>query len=119
MSFNVFEVLERLLQYRNNWNEVESQLFEKLTTKRIKGEGKHMHGRLEKWKERIKTNFLDQDVLYDMYCNGIAVLKTESVYKISKNYHPKVYVEECKYTDAKYQQSSMLNNSDDDSHFVV
>ena len=81
-----------MLQYRNNWNEAESQLFERLTTEPIKGKGKHMHGRLEKWKERIKTNFLDQDVLYDMLCNGIAVLKTESVNKLSKIYHPQVYV---------------------------
>ena len=52
------------------------------------------------WKERIKTNFHGQNVPYDMYCNAMAVLKINSVYKQSKNYHPQVYVEECKYTDA-------------------
>ena len=40
MSFNVSEGLEWVLKYRNIWNEVESKLFEKLTTEPIKGEGK-------------------------------------------------------------------------------
>ena len=43
-----------------------------------------------------------------MYCNATAVLKIDSVYKQGKNYHPQVYVEECKYTDAENQQCSML-----------
>ena len=62
MLFNVSEVPECMLQYRNIWNEVESQLFEKLATGPIKGEGKYVHGKLKMWKERIKTNFYDQDV---------------------------------------------------------
>ena len=32
-------------------------------------------------------NFHGQDVLYVMYYNPIAVLKIDSVYKQSKNYH--------------------------------
>ena len=62
MSFNVSEVPEYMLQYRNIWNEVESQLFEKLAKGPIKGEGKYVHGKLKMWKERIKTNFYGQDV---------------------------------------------------------
>ena len=46
------------------------------------------------WKERIKTNFHGQDVPYDIYCNVTVVLKIDSVYKQSKNYHPQVYLEE-------------------------
>ena len=79
MSFNVSETSAWVLQYRNIWNEVESNLFEKLTTKPIKGEGKYMHGKLKTWKERITTNFHGQDVPYDMYCNATAVLKIDSV----------------------------------------
>ena len=48
-----------------------------------------------------------------MYCNATAVLKIDSVYKQGKNYHPQVYVEECKYTDAENQQCSMLSDDDD------
>ena len=44
MSFNVSEAPEWVFQYRNIWNEVESQLFEKLATGLIKGEGKYVHG---------------------------------------------------------------------------
>ena len=117
MSFNVSEAKEWVFQYRNIWNEVESQLFEKLTTGPRKGEGKYVHGKLKMWKERIKTNFHGQDVPYDMYCNATAVLKIDSVYKQSKNYHRQVYVEECEYTDVESQQCSML--SDDDGYFLV
>ena len=52
-----------------------------------------------------------------MYCNATAVLKIDSVYKQGKNYHPQVYVEECKYTDAGDRQCNML--SDDDGFFEV
>ena len=98
-------------QYKKIWNEIESQLFEKLATEPIKG--KYVRGKLKTWKERIKTKFHGQDVPYDMYCNATAVLKIDSVYKQGKNYHLQVYVEECKYTDAEKQQCNMLNNDDD------
>ena len=75
-------------QYKKIWNEVESQLFEKLATEPIKGEGKYVHSKLVYWKEGIKTNFHDQDVPYNMYCNATAVLKIDSVYKEGKNYYP-------------------------------
>ena len=107
MSFNVSKAREWVLQYKNIWNEVESQLFEKLTIERIKGEGKYMHGKLKKRKERIKTNFHGRDVPYNMYCNATAVLKIDSVYKQSKNYHPEVCIEEC----------SMLSDLDNDGYF--
>ena len=117
MSFNVSEILEWVLQYRKIWNEVESQLFEKLTSEPIKGEGRYMHGMLKTWKEPIKTNFHGQDVPYDMYYSAAAVLNMDSVYKQNKKYHPQVYVEECKNTDAESQQCSML--SDDDGYFEL
>ena len=50
--------------------------------------------------------------------NG-CVVKIDSVYKQGKNYHPQVYVEECKYTDTENQQCSMLSDDDDDGFFVV
>ena len=104
MSFNVSETKGWVSQYKKIWNEVESQLFEKLATKPIKREGKYVHGKLIMWKERIKTNFHGQDVPFDMYCHATAVLKIDSVYEQVKNYHPQVYVEECIYNDAKNRQ---------------
>ena len=73
MSFNVSEAPEWVSQYKNIWNEVESQLFENLATEPIKREDKYVHGKLKKWKDRIKTNFNGQDVLYDMYGNATTV----------------------------------------------
>ena len=74
MSFNVLEAQEWVLQCHKIWNEVELQFFEKLTPSPIKGEGRYMHGKLETWKERSRTNFHGQDIPYDIYCNAIVVL---------------------------------------------
>ena len=38
MSFNVFKEKEWISQYKKIWNEVGSQLFEKLATEPIKGD---------------------------------------------------------------------------------
>ena len=114
MSFNVSDEKEWVSQYKKSWNEVESLLFKKLAAQPIKREGKYVNGKLKTWKERIKTNFHGQYVPYDMYCSATAALKIDSVYKQRKNYHPQVYVEECKYMDAEKQQCNMLSDDDDD-----
>ena len=75
ISFNVSEEKAWVSQYKKIWNKVESQLFEKLATERIKGVDKYLYGKLKTWKERIKANFHGQDVPYDMYCKATAVLK--------------------------------------------
>ena len=67
--------------------------------------------------EYIKTNFHGQDVPHQVYCNATAVLKIDSVYKQGKNYHPQVYVDECKHNDAESQQCNMM--SDDDGFFEM
>ena len=118
MPFTVLEKKEWMSQYRKIWNEVESKLFEKLVTEPIKKEGRHVNRKLKTWKEQIKTNFHGQDVPYDMHCNTTAALKIDSVYKQGKNYHPQLFVEDCKYTDAEKQQCSMLSD-DDDGFFEV
>ena len=119
ISFNVSEAKEWVSQYKKIWNEVESHLFEKMATELIKGESWYAHGKLKMWKERIKTNFDGQDVPYEMYCNATAVLKIDSVYKQGKNYHPQVYVEECKHTDVENQECNMLSDDDDGFFFEV
>ena len=53
MSFNVSEEKEWVSQDKKVWNEVESQLFEKLATEPLKG--KHVCGKLKTWKENIKA----------------------------------------------------------------
>ena len=93
-------------QYKKIWNEAESQLFEKVASETIKREGRYVYGKLETWKEHRKTNFHGQDVPYNMHCNATAVSKIDSVYKQGKNYHPQVYVEECKYTNAENEQAA-------------
>ena len=115
ISFNVSEEKAWKTQYEKIWNEVESHLFEKLATEPIKREGRYVNGKLKTCKECIKTNFHGQDAQHNIHCNATAVLKIDSVYKQGKNYHPQVYVEECKYTDAENQQCNMLSDDDDGS----
>ena len=68
-----------MLQYQKVWNEVESQLFEKLTTKPFIGESKCMYGKLKTWKECIETNSQGQEIPYDVHCNATPVLKDNCV----------------------------------------
>ena len=81
-----------LAQYEKIWNKVESQLFEKLATETVKGEGKQ-----KAWKICIKKNCHSKDVPYDTYCNATAVLKIDSVFKQGKNYHSQAYVKSREY----------------------
>ena len=113
MSFNVSEEKEWVSQYKKIWNEVESQLFEKLATEPIKGN--NVRGKLKTWKKDIKTNFHGRIVPYNTYCNATAVLKIDFVYKQGKNYHSQTYVEECKYPDVENKRRSMLSDDDDDN----
>ena len=79
-----------------------------------------MHGMLKSWKKRIKINFYNQEILYDVYCNATAVLRTGSIYKQSKKYHSQVNVEECKYTDIDSQQCNIMSYPvDGDGYFEV
>ena len=69
MSFNVSEEKEWVSQFKRIWNEVESQLFEKLAIVTIKREGKYVYSKLKTWKDCIRTNFHGQEIPYDVYCN--------------------------------------------------
>ena len=67
MSFNVYWVQEWVFQYRNTWNEVESQVFEKLITEPTKGESEYRHGNLKLWTKYIRKVFHGQDAPCDVY----------------------------------------------------
>ena len=47
MSFNVSEEKEWVSQYKKIWNEVESQLFEKMATEPLKREDRYVSGNLK------------------------------------------------------------------------
>ena len=56
----------KVIHYWNIWNKVELHLFKKLTTEPINDKGKYSHGKLKKWKERIKTIFHGKDFPYNI-----------------------------------------------------
>ena len=68
MSFNVSELKEWVSHYKKIWNEVEPQLFEKLSTESIKGGGKYVHGKLKMLKERMKWSRCS--IRHVLQCNG-------------------------------------------------
>ena len=78
-----------------------------------------MNGKLKTGEELIKMDLHSQDVPYNINYNVTAVLKIDSIYKQSKNYHPQVYVEECKYTDAESQQCNILSDANENRIFKV
>ena len=47
MSFNVSEEMAWKTQYKKIWNEIESQLFDKMSTEPIKREGRYVNGKLK------------------------------------------------------------------------
>ena len=69
-----------------------------------------MHVKLKTWNECIKANFYGRDVPCDMYCNAVTVLKIDSVYNQSKNYHPQVHIKDCKYINAESQQCYLCSD---------
>ena len=105
MSFNVSEEKEWMSQDKKIWNDVGSQLFEKLAMEQIKWD--YVHGELKKWKKDITTNFHGQIVPYDVYCNGKAMLMIDSVYKEGKNYHP----ETCSKVDGRYGEETCMGET--------
>ena len=84
MSFNDSDEKSWKTQYKKIWNEVESELYEKMSTKLIKKEDRYVNGKVKTWKECIKVSFHGQDVPSKMHCNATAVLKIDSVYKQTK-----------------------------------
>ena len=56
-----------------------------MATEPVKREARFVHGKLKMWKERIKINFHGQGIPYDIYFYATAVLKIDSVYKISSS----------------------------------
>ena len=63
MSFNVSEEKEWVSQYKKIWNEVESQLFEKLATEPIKGN--YVRGKLKTWKEKVMMMMMMMMMMMD------------------------------------------------------
>ena len=55
-----------------------------------------MYNKLKMQKECIKTDFLGQEVPYDLYRDVAVVIKAGSVYKLGKNDLTQIYFEQYK-----------------------
>ena len=113
MSFDVENHKEWVDKYEKVWEEVESQIFEKLSTKPVR-DGKYVNSKLKTWKDKITTHFYGKSIPYDVYCDATAVLKIGSVYNQGRNYYPQVFVEECKFQERQQQQCNFLLSDSED-----
>ena len=54
------------------------------------------------YEEKINTNFHnDKMPKKDSHCIFLSVILIDSIFKMSKNYYPEVFLEECKYIAKK------------------
>ena len=90
MSFIVSEANECVPQYKKIWNEVELQLFEKLYNGCNKRQIRPSQVENVERMHKDKLSWPRCPIRHALQCNGGV-----------KNYHPQVYVEECKYSDVE------------------
>ena len=59
---------------------------------------KYVKTKIKSYKRKINTNFHNDKISKeDSHCACLSVILIDSVLKMSKNYYPQAFVEECKY----------------------
>ena len=105
-------------KYKQIWDVIKNKLGIKFHSEPVY-EYKYLKAKVREFDGVIKTNFLGNDMPKEnMHYTCIACITIDSVMKIDKKNHPKVYLEECKYRIKKTQMSRFINNelkSDSDS----
>ena len=113
MGFNLEDCVEWVNDYRKIWKAAEEHLFVTFTSKPVK-EGCYLNGKLNVWKDKIRTDFHGKDIPYNQCCKATAVLKVKSVYKQGSNCYPQVYVEEAEIKSGENSKCRLLNDFEDD-----
>ena len=62
------------------------------------------------YNNKINTNFHDNEIPKEYsHCVCLSVILIDSVFKMSKNYHPQAFLEECKYVLKKNKMGKFIN----------
>ena len=102
-----------LEKYKLVWDRAEQQIFQRLTKDPV-NKDRYVNGKLKTWKEEISTNFHGKSVPHEERCEATAMLKVSPVYQQGANYHPQVYIEECKYCAREATKYHLLSDSEDE-----
>ena len=94
---------------------MEEQLFVTFTSEPLK-EGCYLNAKLNVYKDKIRTDFHGEEILFNQYCKATAVLKVKSVYKQGSNYYPQVYVEEARIKPI--EKCRLLSDSEDNYEWL-
>ena len=117
MSFfiKVDEVWEK---YKQIWDVIKNRLDNKFHSESIYKQ-KYLKAKVRQFDGAIKTNFLGNDMPKEnMYYTCITCITIDSILKMDKKSHPKIFLEECKYRKEKMQMPRFINTelkSDSDS----
>ena len=102
-----------LEKYKLVWDRAEQQIFQRLAKDPV-NKDRYVNGKLKTWKEEISTNFHGKSVPHEERCEATAMLKVSPVYQQGANYHPQVYIEECKYCASEATKYHLLSDSEDE-----
>ena len=90
-------------KYKDIWYVIENKLGIKFNSEPVNDE-KYIKAKVTKFGSKIKTNFLGNGAPKEnIHYTCIACITIDSVMRIDKKNHPKVYLEECKYRAKKYR----------------
>ena len=86
-----------LEKYNKSWDKVSNNIKKGFDSEPVYNE-KYLKAKLKSYESKISTDFHDDRIPKEgSQCICLAVILTDSVFKIGKNYYPQVFLEECKY----------------------
>ena len=108
MSF-IYPFCGLLKQYDKIWEKISNIMQKGFGSQPVYNE-KYLKTKIRFYNNKINTNFHDNDIPkeYSHYV-CLSVILIDSVFKMSKNYHPQAFLEECKYVLKKNKMGKFIN----------
>ena len=122
MGFNVEEDREWKRKYIAIWAKVEELIFDCFNSEMVKN-GKYINPKLIVWDGEINTRFNGEKgcnpkkiekLFSGKSLEATGILRISYVYRQGSNYHPQLYLKECKYVEKERVFKSLLCYTEDD-----
>ena len=111
MSFKVTD--KKLLnKYNKIWEKVEELLNVKFESKPIYGEDdKYIKAKIKSYQDKVITNFQGKKKPKENSSyKCLSIISLESIIKVNKKYHPKIFLDECKYEVKNKKLENLIND---------
>ena len=111
MSFKVTD--KKLLnKYNKIWEKVEELLNVKFESKLIYGEDdKYIKAKIKSYQDKVITNFQGKKTPKENSSyKCLSIISLESIIKVNKNYHPKIFLGERKYEGKNKKLENLIND---------